>query len=194
MSRVESTSFLTSGLTSNYQISEVKLFSHVQLSEMDCGLPGPSTIPHKPRSHFPLLSARPSQHVCPAVDGIYRSSCLALFLWASLFLHPWPCLSICLGKERYWIWIPPEKRNYFALTSKNPTQKSSWHKEVLQDKSVDIWYSFFSFWLTSLCTTGSGFIHLIRTDSNAFLLWLSNIPLCIGTITSLYIWNLEGWY
>ena len=31
MSRVESTSFLTSGLTSNYQISEVKLFSHVQL-------------------------------------------------------------------------------------------------------------------------------------------------------------------
>ena len=31
MSRVESTSFPTSGLTSNYQISEVKLLSHVQL-------------------------------------------------------------------------------------------------------------------------------------------------------------------
>ena len=31
MSRVESTSFPTSGLTNNYQISEVKLLSHVQL-------------------------------------------------------------------------------------------------------------------------------------------------------------------
>ena len=71
------------------------------LSEMDCGLPGPSAIPHKPSSHFPLLSAHPSQHACPVVDGICRSSCLALFLWASLFLHPWPCLSTCLGKERY---------------------------------------------------------------------------------------------
>ena len=28
----------------------------------------------------------------------------------------------------------------------------------------------FSFWLTSLCTIGSSFIHLIRTDSNAFFL------------------------
>ena len=27
----------------------------------------------------------------------------------------------------------------------------------------------FSFWLTSLCIIGSRFIHLIRTDSNAFL-------------------------
>ena len=40
---------------------------------------------------------------------------------------------------------------------------------------------FFSFWLTSLCIIGSRFIHLIRTDSNAFLffffLLLSSIPL-----------------
>ena len=28
----------------------------------------------------------------------------------------------------------------------------------------------FSFWLTSLCIIGSSFIHLIRTDSNAFFL------------------------
>ena len=30
-------------------------------------------------------------------------------------------------------------------------------------------YLFFSFWLTSLCRTGSRFIHLTRTDSNSFL-------------------------
>ena len=34
---------------------------------------------------------------------------------------------------------------------------------------VSIWYLHFSFWLTSLCIMGSSFVHLIRTDSNAFL-------------------------
>ena len=33
---------------------------------------------------------------------------------------------------------------------------------------VNIPYWCFSFWLTSLCITGSSFTHLIRTDSNAF--------------------------
>ena len=36
------------------------------------------------------------------------------------------------------------------------------------DLCVRIYLSF-SFWLTSLCIIGSRFIHLIRTDSNAFL-------------------------
>ena len=31
-----------------------------------------------------------------------------------------------------------------------------------------IWYSFFSFWLISLCILGSRFIHISRTNSNAF--------------------------
>ena len=34
---------------------------------------------------------------------------------------------------------------------------------------VRIWYLSFFFWLTSLCIIDSRFIHLIRTDSNAFL-------------------------
>ena len=33
---------------------------------------------------------------------------------------------------------------------------------------VNIQYSSFSFWLTSLCIIGSSFIHYIRTDSNVF--------------------------
>ena len=52
---------------------------------------------------------------------------------------------------------------------------------------VNIWYLLFSFWLTSLCITGSRFIHLTRTHSNSFLLWLSNIPFCICTTTSFSI-------
>ena len=35
---------------------------------------------------------------------------------------------------------------------------------------VSILYWCFSFWLTSLCTIGSSFIHLVRTDSNVFFL------------------------
>ena len=42
-----------------------------------------------------------------------------------------------------------------------------------------IQYLFFSFWLTSLCIIGSRFTHLIRTDSHALFLRLSNIPLYI---------------
>ena len=34
---------------------------------------------------------------------------------------------------------------------------------------ITIWYLSFYFWLTSLCIICSRFIHLIRTDSNAFL-------------------------
>ena len=33
-----------------------------------------------------------------------------------------------------------------------------------------VWYLSFSFWLTSLCTTGSRFIHFISIDSNVFFL------------------------
>ena len=49
---------------------------------------------------------------------------------------------------------------------------------------VSIWYLFFSFCLTSLCIIGFRFIHLIRTDSIAFLLWL--IFLCIHVPHLLY--------
>ena len=42
---------------------------------------------------------------------------------------------------------------------------------------VNIRYLFFSFWFTLFSIIGFRFIHFIRTDSNVFLLWLSNIPL-----------------
>ena len=43
------------------------------------------------------------------------------------------------------------------------------------------------FSLTSLCIIGSRFIHLVRTVSNAFFLWLNNIPLYICNTASLSI-------
>ena len=47
-------------------------------------------------------------------------------------------------------------------------------------------YWCFSFWLTSLCIIGSGFIHLTKTDSNIFCL-MANTPLCICTTAFLSI-------
>ena len=61
--------------------------------------------------------------------------------------------------------------------------------------SIDV---FFSFWPTSLCITVSGFIHLTRTDSNLFLLWLSNIPLYIceshSIVSQLFVtpWTIQS--
>ena len=46
---------------------------------------------------------------------------------------------------------------------------------------------YFFFWFSSLCIRGSKFIYLSSTDLNVFLLWMSNIPLCICTTTSLSI-------
>lgn len=46
---------------------------------------------------------------------------------------------------------------------------------------------FFSFWVTSLCVTGSRFIHFTRTDSSTLLVLVSNIQLYICTTTSLFI-------
>ena len=44
---------------------------------------------------------------------------------------------------------------------------------------ITIRYLSFSFWLTLLCIVGSRFIHLIRTDSNAFLFYSWIIFHCV---------------
>ena len=57
---------------------------------------------------------------------------------------------------------------------------------------IYIWHLSFSFWLTSLWLIGSRFIYLIRTDSNAFLLWLSNFPWYICTKNSFIHSSVNG--
>ena len=48
---------------------------------------------------------------------------------------------------------------------------------------LNIWHLFFSFWLTSLCVTGSRFTHLTRTTQMHFS-WLSNILLLLSYFKS----------
>ena len=49
---------------------------------------------------------------------------------------------------------------------------------------VNIQYMSFPFWLALLCTTGSSFIHLIRTDTNGFLLLLFLCSDILGALFS----------
>ena len=56
-----------------------------------------------------------------------------------------------------------------------------------QSMCVRIQYLSFFFWLISLCIIGSRFIHLIRTDSNAFLFVAEQYSLYICATASLSI-------
>ena len=51
---------------------------------------------------------------------------------------------------------------------------------VLPSIRVSIWYLLLSLWLTPLCITGCMFIHLTRTDSNAFFFMAEVISHCIS--------------
>ena len=48
---------------------------------------------------------------------------------------------------------------------------------IFLDSMFALIYLFFSFWLATFCITGSNLIHITRTNSNSFFLWLSSIPL-----------------
>ena len=66
-----------------------------------------------------------------------------------------------------------------------------WSAIAFSDMCVRIRCLSFSFWLTSLCIIDSRFIHLIRSDSKAFYLRLSNIPLCICTTSLPIHWSMD---
>ena len=51
---------------------------------------------------------------------------------------------------------------------------------------INILYWCFSFWLTSVCLIGSSFIHLIRTDSNAFFL-IAELCVCTTAFLSVHL-------
>ena len=99
--------------------------------------------------------------------------------------------------HEYWSGLPCPSPCYLpnpGIKPKSPTLQANSLPAELPGKPLDsiyicinIRYLFFSFWLTSLCITGSRFTHLTRTTQICFSLWLSNIPLYICTTSSLSI-------
>ena len=59
-------------------------------------------------------------------------------------------------------------RPLLLLPSIFPSLSKGYWKKTIPYTCINIQYLSFSFWLTSLCIVGTSFIHLIRTDSNAF--------------------------
>ena len=72
--------------------------------------------------------------------------------------------SMDMGLDILWLLVMDSKAWHVLVhgVTRSQTQLSDWIELIL--------YCCFSFWLTSLCIIGSSFIHLIRTDLNAFFL------------------------
>ena len=58
---------------------------------------------------------------------------------------------------------------------------------------INMWYLFFSFWLTSLCMTNSRSSHISANGTISSFLWHSNISLCICT-TYFFIHSSADWH
>ena len=94
------------------------------------------------------------------------------FHWISNFTYGDACVSLLLSQL-----IPPSpylsvSTSLFSVSMSPLLPWRQVHQYIIFLDSVyaficDIWS--FSFWHTSLCIIGSRFIHLIRTESNAFL-------------------------
>ena len=122
--------------------------------------PGASLPPPCP-SHPARLS--------PSVDLGFLASCRnshCLFLHmviicfsAALSDHPTLSSLHCVQKSVFYLCV-----SFAALQIGSPVPSFQ-----IPYICVSLWYLSFSFWLTSLCVIGSGFILLIETDSDVFL-------------------------
>ena len=96
-----------------------------------------------------------------------------------LFATPWTVVcqdppSIGFSRQEYW--SGTVKLFSRVATPWDISISSIWQFQSLHIPAKYL-VLFFSFWLTSLCITGSRLIHISSTNSHLFLLWLSNIPL-----------------
>ena len=99
--------------------------------------------------------------LCDPIDGSPPGSPIPGLLqartleWVAIsFSNAWKCNVKLKSLSCVWLLATPWTAAYQAPLSMGRTR---------------IQYLSFSFWLTSLCIRGSRFIHLIRTDSKAFL-------------------------
>jgi len=66
-----------------------------------------------------------------------------------------------------------EVKETIYKTKQNKKRSLQVHGFIFEFLSFSVGlYLCFSFWLTSRCIIGSGFIHVIRTDSNVFFFFL----------------------
>ena len=134
-------------------------------------LPSWTSLPCPTPSHPSLLSQSHGlssrSHTANPPGSIYMWECICLH--AILSITPPSSSSSCVHMSVLYVCISTAALH---IDLSIPSFK-------IQYICINILYLFFSFWLTSLCITGSEFIDLIRTDSNVFLFGLSNSLLYI---------------
>ena len=126
-------------------------------------------VPHpEPPSHFPphpIPQIRPS---APALSTMSHASNLDWWSTSHMVVYMFQCYSLksshpCLLQQRR---CSLHLCFFYCLTYR--VMITIFLNSIYI--CVNILYWCFSFWFTSLCIIGSSFIHLIRTDSNAFFL------------------------
>ena len=120
-------------------------------------LPPPSQS-HPPGSSQCISPEHPVSYIQPALAIHFTYDNIHVSMLPSQFIPPLP--SPRVQKTVLYISVS------FAVSHIG----SSFPSFEISYICVSILYWCFSFWLTSFCIIGSSYIHLIRTDSNAFFL------------------------
>ena len=132
---------------------------------------GYTHVPHpETPSHLPPCTIPPGHPSAPAPSILYHASNLDWWFISYMILYMFQCHS---PKSSHPLPLPQSPKDcpihlclFSCLTYR--VIVTIFLNSIYMCISILYWC--FSFWLTSLCIIGSGFIHLIRTDSNAFFL------------------------
>ena len=134
-----------------------------------------------PSTSFPIppLLQSPSLSSLRHTENSLWLSILHVVMYVSMLLSPYvlpspssPCLTSI---------------NLFSVSVSALPPCNSFHQYHLSRFHIYVLVYIICFSLSDLlCIIGSKFIHLVRTDSNVFLLWLSNIPYYICTTAFLF--------
>ena len=131
---------------------------------------GFTCAPHPdPPSHLPLHPIPLSLPSAPVL-----STCLMHPTWADDLFHPWyyTCFNAILIEHPTLSFSHRVDKSvlYICVSFSVLYMGLSLPSFKLPYICISILYWCLSFWLTSLCIMGYSFIHLIRTDSNEFIL------------------------
>ena len=134
-------------------------------------LHGCTRFPHpEPPSHFPPHSIPLGHPSAPALSTLYHASNLDWRFISHMIIYMFqyhsPKLS-CLHP------LPQRPKRLFYISVSlllSRIQGYRYHLSKFYIYALVYCIGAFSFWLTSFCIISSSFIHLIRTDSNAFFL------------------------
>ena len=149
-----------------------------------------TSIRHKPTYIPSFLNVAPTPPPSDPRGCHYApgwAPCVAPQIPTSSLFHTWSCMyfnaySLNSSHPRLCLLCPQVRSLCLCLYS---CPANRFINPIFLEFNIQ--YLFYSFSCTSLYITGSRFIHLSSTDSNLFLLWLSNVHLSICTTSSLFI-------